>query len=167
MGCWVRGISLAWLLGLSVASQAAGPVDVYEFPDAATEARYRALIDDFRCPKCLNTNLSGSDAPIAQDLRRTVHRLVVTESFSDAEVREYLQERYGDFVLYDPPFQPGTWLLWLAPLLFGGLGCLALWKVLRRPVPRAQLSTDEQSRLARLLRDADTPAAGPERELQR
>ena len=96
----------------------AAPVDTYTFANAELESRYRSLIDEFRCPKCLNTNLSGSDAPIAVDLRRTVHRLVTVDLLADGEIRAYLQDRYGDFVLYDPPFKPSTWLLWLAPLGF-------------------------------------------------
>ena len=131
-------------------ARAAGPVDVYEFPSAEMEIRYRALIDEFRCPKCLNTNLSGSDAPIAQDLRRTVWRLLVEEGMSDQAVREYLQERYGDFVLYNPPFKPGTWILWLAPLLFGVVGLWALVRMLR-PKPALSLTGDEQARIRRLL----------------
>lgn len=119
---------------------AATPVDVYDFPDADTEARYRELIAEFRCPLCLNTNLAGSDAPIAQDLRRTVHRLVVAEQADDDTVRDFLQARYGDFVLYDPPFRPGTALLWLGPLVFLALGLWALWRVARQP-PAPSLSS--------------------------
>ena len=136
-----------WLAGGAVA---ATPVDVYDFPTPELEARYRALIDEFRCPLCLNTNLAGSDAPIAQDLRRTVHRLVVEEQASDAQVREFLQERYGDFVLYDPPFRLGTALLWLAPLAFLLLGGWALLRVVRQP-PAAPLTEAEQAQLQRLL----------------
>jgi cytochrome c-type biogenesis protein CcmH len=144
----------AWLaLGLVLLvmpAWGAGQVDVYDFPDAQTEARYRALIDEFRCPKCLNTNLSGSDAPIAKDLRGTVHRLLVTEGYTDQEVRDFLQARYGDFVLYDPPFKPGTWLLWLAPLIFLGLGLWVLMRVLRRRPP-VVLSAEDQARVRHIL----------------
>ena len=93
------------------------------------------MIDEFRCPKCLNTNLSGSDAPIAKDLRGTVHRLIVEEDYSDQEIRDFLQARYGDFVLYNPPFKPGTWLLWLAPVVFSVLGLWVLIRVIRPSAP--------------------------------
>ncbi|MCY4212772.1 MAG: cytochrome c-type biogenesis protein CcmH [Gammaproteobacteria bacterium] len=131
----------------------ASPVDVHEFPDVRTEARFRALIAEFRCPKCLNTNLAGSDAPIAQDLRAAVHRLVVREGFSDAQVRDYLQARYGDFVLYDPPLKAATLLLWGGPLLFvlAGLGLIA-WRL--RHQRSAQLSNADQARLAKILDEA-------------
>jgi cytochrome c-type biogenesis protein CcmH len=141
-------LAALWLGAKPLAPQvwAAGPVDVYQFESTEQEARYRALIAEFRCPKCLNTNLAGSDAPIAQDLRRTVHRLVVTEGLSDQQIRDYLQDRYGDFVLYNPPFRPGTWLLWLAPAVFALVGALVLWRLLRQP-PADPLSEQERARL--------------------
>ena len=133
-------------------ARAAGPVDVYEFPDADTEARYRALLDEFRCPKCLNTNLSGSDAPIAKDLRRTIHRLLVSEGMSSAQIRSFLQQRYGDFVLYDPPFRPDTWILWLGPLLLVLIGIGVLIRVLRQPAAEP-LSETDSARLQAILED--------------
>lgn len=156
-------LTLTWLLaaaaialGVAVpgSARAAGPVDAYEFPSAEMEARYRSLIDEFRCPKCLNTNLSGSDAPIAKDLRGTVRRLLVEEGMSDQEVRDYLQARYGDFVLYDPPFRPGTWVLWLAPAAFGLVGLFVLYRVLRPRQP-VVLSSNDQARIRALLGESD------------
>ena len=122
-------------------------------PDAEAEARFRALVAEFRCPKCLNTNLAGSDAPIAQDLRAAVHRLVVREGLADEEVRDYLQARYGDFVLYDPPLKAATLLLWGGPILFvlAGLGLIA-WRLMHQR--SAQLSDADQARLAKILDDA-------------
>jgi cytochrome c-type biogenesis protein CcmH len=138
--------------GLVPMAHSATPVDIYEFPDAQTEARYRDLIAEFRCPLCLNTNLAGSDAPIAQDLRRTVHRLVVAEHADDQAVRDFLQARYGDFVLYDPPFRLGTALLWLGPVVFLALGLWALLRVARQS-PAPSLSDAEQERLHRILQE--------------
>jgi cytochrome c-type biogenesis protein CcmH len=137
---------------------AAGQVDVYEFPSPEMEARYRALIDEFRCPKCLNTNLSGSDAPIAKDLRKTVWRLLVQEGMSDQEVRDFLQERYGDFVLYNPPFKPSTWLLWLAPVIFGLIGILVLVRMLRKR-PEVALSDADNARVDEILRGVEEKGA--------
>jgi cytochrome c-type biogenesis protein CcmH len=147
----VIGVSLV-LMALTTPVWPESPVDIYDFPTPELEARYRALIDEFRCPKCLNTNLSGSDAPIAKDLRGTVRRLLVEEGMSDQQVRDYLQTRYGDFVLYDPPFKPGTWLLWLAPLAFVLTGLWVLVRVLR-PRPQVTLSAEEQARVRALLGD--------------
>lgn len=144
--------AIVCLLLLSGAALGAGPVDVYDFPDPATEARYRVLIAEFRCPKCLNTNLAGSDAPIAKDLRRTVHRLLVVDGRSDAEIREFLQARYGDFVLYDPPFRFDTSMLWLAPGLLLLAGLAALYRVLRQP-PAPALSQAEARRVREILEE--------------
>lgn len=139
-------LAFAW----ATAALAASPVDLYDFDSDAQESRYRALIAELRCPKCLNTNLAGSDAPIAQDLRRTVHRLITEEGMSDDEILAFLQARYGDFVLYDPPFRPDTWVLWLAPVLFLAAGALVLWRMLRQPRPAA-LSEQESAELRRIL----------------
>ena len=147
---WIPGI----LLLAAASLHAASPVDIYGFPSAEVEARYRALIDEFRCPKCLNTNLAGSDAPIARDLRRTVHRLVVEEGLADQEIRDYLQARYGDFVLYDPPFRPGTWVLWLAPAGFAIVGFWVLFRVLRRTAAQPDdLTAEERARLREIVGD--------------
>ena len=124
------------LLGCALAAAqtwAASQIDVYQFDNDEQRARYKALIEELRCPKCMNTNLAGSDAPIAQDLRRTVHRLVVVEGYSNQAVRDHLQARYGDFVLYRPPFTAQTALVWTVPVGLGLLGLAVLlamrWRV--------------------------------------
>jgi cytochrome c-type biogenesis protein CcmH len=144
---WLIAAFLACAAGVL---QAAGPVDLYAFDSEADELRFRQLIAELRCPKCLNTNLAGSDAPIAADLRRTVHRLIEEEGMSDAEILSFLQARYGDFVLYNPPFRPDTWILWLGPVVFLLLGGLVLWRMLRQP-PGEALSRDEVARARSIL----------------
>ena len=148
LGFWALLAGL-WL-GAAPGAVAVGQVDIYEFPSEEMEARYRALIDEFRCPKCLNTNLSGSDAPIAKDLRKTVWRLLVQEGMTDQEVRDFLQARYGDFVLYNPPFKPGTWVLWLAPVVFGLIGIFVLARMLRSR-PEVALTDSDSRRVDEIL----------------
>lgn len=145
----------AWLvLVLLPASVALGAsqIDTFQFADDVEKRRYQALIEELRCPKCLNTNLAGSDAPIAQDLRKTVYRLVAVEGMSDQEVRDYLQARYGDFVLYNPPFNARTWYIWLVPI---GLGLLALFVLYRlQQSARGQhtgLDDEQQKRLQNIV----------------
>lgn len=131
---------------------AEGAIEAFQFADAAQEARYRALTEEFRCPKCLNTNLAGSDAPIAADLRATVHRLIL-EGASDQAIRDFLQARYGDFVLYDPPLRRGTLLLWMAPALLLAIGVAVVVVLARRRRGAAEpLSDVERARLDELLR---------------
>lgn len=142
------------LLALSSASAcfAVSQIDTFEFSDEVQERRYRALIDEFRCPKCLNTNLAGSDAPIAQDLRKVVYRLVVIEAKADQEVRDYLQVRYGDFVLYDPPFNARTWYIWVVPIGLGLLGVFVILGLQRRVTgQRTVLDSIQQARLRSIV----------------
>ena len=91
-------------------------IDAYPFPDDQLLQRYDDLIAELRCPQCLNTNLAGSDAMIAQDLRREVHRMLI-DGHEDDEILAFMHERYGDFILYRPRLSIGTLVLWLSPLL--------------------------------------------------
>ncbi len=130
----------------------ATPVDVFQFDNDEQRDRYRALIEELRCPKCLNINIAGSDAPIAQDLRRAVHRLVVVEGKSDQEVLDYMHARYGDFVLYDPPLSSRTALIWILPVIVAGIALVVLiWFVVRRKQSSAAMSASEKDALAELL----------------
>ena len=101
------------------------------FDDPALQARYDQLIEEFRCLVCQNQAIADSNATLAADLRREIHRML-NEGMSDAEITKFLVERYGDFVLYRPPVKPSTWLLWAAPLLFVGIGALTAFLILRR-----------------------------------
>lgn len=92
-------------------------IDAHDFPDDDMQLRHQSLIAELRCPQCLNTNLAGSDAMIARDLRREVRRLLL-DGKSDEEVLSFMYDRYGDFVLYTPRIHIGTILLWFGPLLF-------------------------------------------------
>lgn len=97
------------------ASRAFAVIDVFEFSDPQQEARYKHFISVLRCPKCQNQNLAGSDSAISGDLRKELYRLL-EEGSSDEEIIRFMTERYGDFVLYDPPVRKETGLLWFAPL---------------------------------------------------
>jgi len=134
-------IFFAGVLGPMVGFTAT-PVDVYEFKTEEQETRYRTLIAQIRCPKCLNTNIAGSDATSAQTLRAAVHRLVVTEGKSDEEVLAFMQDRYGDFVLYDPPLNANTWVLWWLPVAIRLIGLLAVIRVLKRANATPSIEVD-------------------------
>ena len=100
---WLLFVMLVGFLPIS----AANTVEGLAFPDQQTRERYNALIDELRCPQCLNTNLAGSDAMIAMNLRREVHRMVL-EGTSNDEIKQFMFERYGDFILYRPRLMPST-----------------------------------------------------------
>jgi cytochrome c-type biogenesis protein CcmH len=101
----------------------ATPTENYHFSSAEDEARYRALIAELRCLVCQNQNLADSDAELAQDLRRKT-RDMIHNGQTDAQIKAWMSDRYGDFVLYRPPFKPLTLMLWFGPalLLLIGLG---------------------------------------------
>ena len=145
-------ILLVILLGTSFNCFAA--IDAYPFPDEQLQQRYDGLIAELRCPQCLNTNLAGSDAMIAQDLRREVHRMLL-DGHTDDEILTFMYERYGDFILYRPRLGAGTLVLWLGPLLllmFAGF----VWFRLAGAKPEVrEINVEEQARLDELLRDSD------------
>ena len=99
------------------------------FDDPVLNERYRALIREIRCPKCLNESIAESDAPVAADLRREVRRLM-SEGASDDEVKTFLSSRYGEFVLYRPPMTPTTLAVWAAPFVLLLIGAFVFWRIL-------------------------------------
>ena len=137
-----------WLA--SALAQAQSAIDAYPFPNAELQARHEALIAELRCPQCLNTNLAGSDAMIAQTLRREVHRLLL-EGKTDEEVRRFMQARYGDFILYNPRWSLGTWLLWAGPFLLLAVAALALARMARARRAPPPLGKADEARLKQLL----------------
>ena len=96
-------------------------VDIQEFSNEAMRAQYQHLVRELRCPKCQNQNLSDSNSTIAIDLRREVARLV-NEGNTDEQIKQYMGNRYGDFVLYMPPVQDNTLMLWWSPVIMLVLG---------------------------------------------
>jgi cytochrome c-type biogenesis protein CcmH len=119
-----------WLLALLLAfANGALAIDTeVAFEDPVLNERYRALIREIRCPKCLNESIAESDAPVAADLRREVRRLIA-DGASDAEVKDFLSARYGEFVLYRPRVSETTWLLWAGPFLFLAIGGVVFWRI--------------------------------------
>jgi len=141
------------ILSASVGLMAAEPAPAPDrpLPDAVQEARARALFRDIRCVVCQHEAIADSPAGVAADMRRLV-REEVAAGRTDVEIREGLVARYGDYVLFRPPFGPGTLLLWLGPaaLLLLGLG-IVLMRSRRRAVEPSPLSPDEERRLAEFL----------------
>ncbi len=128
-----RACFLSWGAFLLIWSFSANAgVDVGQPADPAAVPRYRALIEEMRCPKCQNQNLADSDAPIAADLRREIRRLLDNGS-SDQQIIDEMTARYGEFVLYRPRWQRTTWLLWLTPAILLALAAgAAIWVVVRQ-----------------------------------
>lgn len=125
--------------------------------DAGLDARVHALAQQLRCMVCQNQTLADSNAPLAVDLRGQI-RAQMVQGASDTAIKEYLVQRYGDFVLYDPPFKPATWALWLGPFaLLAGIVYM-LWRRKRSLAPAAPLAHAEDT--PRPV-NAPAPAARP------
>ena len=114
--------------------------------DPAQRQLYDSLVHEVRCLVCQNQTIGDSTAPLAADLRREIRRMV-EEGRSESEIKAFLLDRYGDFVLYRPRVQATTVLLWVAPLALLLIGAITLLRVTRR---RARLPADV---------DADVPTA--------
>lgn len=124
----VFAILLLGLLGLSSTVWATNPIEPLEFASETQRERYHSLIDEIRCTVCQNQSLASSDVPLAADLRSAVYRQI-REGRADSEIRNFMRERYGDFVLYTPPLAAHTFLLWAGPpllLLAGGIACIVM-----------------------------------------
>jgi cytochrome c-type biogenesis protein CcmH len=145
--CIKRGLT-ALLLAFSLPVLANAPADAPKealpnADDPVIEQRLVKLAEDLRCLVCQNESLAGSHAELAEDLRREI-RGQMKAGKSDKEVIEYLTTRYGDFVLYRPPFKPVTYLLWLGPVLFLGIGGGAWYMTLRRRRAAQAMPVDEK-----------------------
>lgn len=132
----LHALLLGLLLALScmpmdAAAQPAGDPAPLRFDGAAEEARFHALTAELRCVMCQNQSLADSNAQIAQDMRREVLALM-RQGRSDAEVKQFLVDRYGEFVLYRPEVGARTWLLWFGPGLVLLGGAALIWHIVRR-----------------------------------
>jgi cytochrome c-type biogenesis protein CcmH len=147
----IKHFLLALLLAFAPPALAVEAVDTLKqaqpnADDPVIEQRLVNLAEDLRCLVCQNESLAGSKAELAEDLRREI-RTQMKAGKDDREVIAYLTERYGDFVLYRPPFKPVTWLLWLGPVLFLIIGGGAWYMTLRRRRD-AQVAPVDEKKLA-------------------
>jgi cytochrome c-type biogenesis protein CcmH len=130
-------IALLCLLPLLAIAQAIQPLP---FRDRAEEVRFQKLSAELRCPMCQNETLADSNAPIAHDLRRQIFEMMQAGK-SDTEIKAYLVDRYSDFVLYKPPVEPKTWLLWFGPLVVLVIGGIVVAVQVRRRARQAPVAS--------------------------
>ncbi len=153
----LRAITVSVMLALAANADAV-VYGQYEFDDAEQLERYKVLIYELRCLVCQNQNLADSNADLARDLRREVHRMIL-EGKSSQDVIDFMVARYGDFILYRPPLKAKTLLLWGGPFVLG-LGALVLLLVqLRRRRAKdagaTPLSDEDRARLRALLKQEE------------
>ena len=141
-------IASIFILQLSYANDAAPLAD-----DPVTEQRLISISEEMRCLVCQNESLAGSRSDLANDLRREI-RTLIKEGKSDEQIRGFMVERYGDFVLYRPPVKPITWLLWIGPFVILLIGIGFLFSYLRRRnanVAAKELTAEENQKIDALL----------------
>jgi len=152
MNNWPKRTILLLALALTPAAFAgeAKPVAA----DPALEERVTALASELRCLVCQNQTLADSNAPLAVDLRNQI-REKMQRGASERDIVDYMVSRYGDFVLYRPPFKTTTILLWAGPILLmiAGFAVLYFRLARRRAEPKAELSKEDRKRAAALLRN--------------
>ena len=139
-------------LSSAIANEAAPLAD-----DPVTEQRLISISEEMRCLVCQNESLAGSRSDLANDLRREI-RILIKEGKSDDQIRSFMVERYGDFVLYRPPVKPVTWLLWIGPFVILGIGIAGLLMYLRRrnsSIPTVTLTDSDNQKIDAMLNAAD------------
>lgn len=149
-------IALVLFFGLNLASTwLHADIDVYEFSTEEKRDRYLGLIKELRCPKCQNQDIADSNAPIAQDMRREVHRMV-EEGKAHQDVVSFMVERFGEFVSYKPKIVPSTYLLWFGPVILILLGLGTVWSMASRKRKRdeaekAHVDANQKAKIEDLL----------------
>lgn len=150
------------LLTLVSASIGAYTLEEFQFDSPAQEQQFRDLIGKLRCLVCQNESLAGSQAELAQDLRNEVYEMMRAGQSKD-EILDFLVARYGDFVLYEPPLKPSTYLLWFGPFVLIGIGAVVVLRAIlrKKTTPEQPVSDAERARIEALL-NADQSRSSPD-----
>ena len=140
-----RRLSMAALALATIAGSALGAtgptVNTYgEIENPALQARYEHVTQDLRCLVCQNESIADSNVELASDLRRQVREMLIAGK-SDDEIFKFMTDRYGEFVRFNPPLTPKTWLIWGAPFIMVVVGAIVIIRVARH---RARLPVDDE-----------------------
>ncbi len=154
-----RFITLLTTVGLLltiVANTAWSGIEVRNFDNKEQEVLYNQLMFELRCLVCQNENLAASNADLAKDLRDEVYEMITVKHLGETEVKSFLVARYGDFVLYKPPVNKSTWLLWFGPFIMLAIGLFILLAVTRKNKNTDDVKLDKSKRDAmRKLLDSE------------
>ena len=150
----MRSILIVMSLLLSFSSSVYAAVEVKKFDNPQQEERYKKLVDELRCLVCQNQNLADSNAELAVDLRKQVYKMI-NEGQSDEEIMDFMVTRYGDFVLYRPPFKTTTFFLWVGPFIILIIGVFVLFRFIRQRKTVVSTLTDNDKEKLKQLLDED------------
>ena len=152
----IKKIVLVLLMGLALNVSWAG-IEVRQFDKPEQEVLYNKLMFELRCLVCQNENLAASNADLAKDLRDEVYKMIITKDWNELEVKQYLVDRYGDFVLYKPPLKKITWILWFGPFVLLLIGFFIITAVVRgnNKQPNKKLDDNARKEMRELLDSED------------
>ncbi|MCK5334976.1 MAG: cytochrome c-type biogenesis protein CcmH [Gammaproteobacteria bacterium] len=151
-----KSLMIFFLLFASMTYNVIAGVEVNEFDNKEDEQQFKVLVNELRCLVCQNQNLADSNAELAQDLRKEVYQMI-QKGQSNEEIIEFMVSRYGDFVLYRPPFKPVTLILWLGPffiLLFAVIFLIVFIKK-KKTSDLTEISDEEKHHAEDLLKSID------------
>ena len=126
-------------------------IEVKDFENSSQESRYLDLIDNIRCPVCQGQSIGGSNSDLAKDLREQVRKMILNDK-SDNDIHLFMIERYGDFVIFKPPINWKTYLLWFTPLIFLVLCFIYLIRIISKKRDFSPKSSSEIERARDLLK---------------
>lgn len=129
-------------------------IEVKSFDDPKQQEIYDRLTYELRCLVCQNENIASSNADLAKDLRDEVYLMIVDKGMSEQEIKDFVVERYGDFVLYRPPVKKSTWLLWGGPFIMLLIGLIVMFFVIRsnrQSLPEQTMDDKERDNIRDLL----------------
>ena len=139
------------LLFLLIQGAFAESIEVKDFENSSQESRYLDLIDNIRCPVCQGQSIGGSNSGLAKDLREQVRKMILNDK-SDNDIHLFMIERYGDFVIFKPPINLKTYLLWFTPLIFLVLCFIYLIRIISKKRDFSPKSSSETERARDLLK---------------
>ena len=139
------------LLLLLIQGVFAESIEVKDFENFSQESRYLDLIDNIRCPVCQGQSIGGSNSDLAKDLREQVRQMILNDK-SDNDIYLFMIERYGDFVIFKPPINLKTYLLWFTPLIFLVLCFIYLIRIISKKRDFSPKSSSETERARDLLK---------------
>lgn len=135
----------------------AAPIETFKFDSAEKEKVFHKLSEELRCLVCQNQNIAESNADLAKDLRLEIYTML-SQGKTEEEIVDFMVQRYGDYVLYRPPFRPMTWLLWFGPVLVFVFGLIFVVRFMKSQAAEnepASLSKEELERINNLHAEQD------------
>jgi len=130
-------------------STVAAPIETFKFDSPETEKVFHKLSEELRCLVCQNQNIAESNADLAKDLRLEIYTML-SDGKSEDEIVDFMVQRYGDYVLYRPPFNPMTWLLWFGPAIVFAFGLVFVVRYIKSQSSKKQLESLSDEEIQRI-----------------